>query len=186
MTEELSLGDRLRAIDESVFRRVAGVHAPVLDSVIPPLSEAASYSLLWIGVAVVLSASGGRRGRRTAVAAMATVEYTSAVANIAMKQAARRRRPHYPVPGSRRLEHPGSTSFPSGHAASAAAFSGVVGRASPSCGCPSTRWPGRSRSPVCTQACTTPATCSRVGCWASRSLPCRWSRAGRVATTYGS
>jgi undecaprenyl-diphosphatase len=131
VTEESSLGERLHAIDTVVFKRVAAAHAPVLDRIIPPLSEAASYSRLWIGIAVAVAAVGGRRGRRTAVAAMATVGVTSAVANLAMKQAARRPRPDHEVPASRRLEHPGSTSFPSGHAASAAAFSGVVGREIP-------------------------------------------------------
>jgi membrane-associated phospholipid phosphatase len=131
VTDDFSLGNRLHAIDASLFQRVSGVHAPALDRVIPPLSEAASYSRLWIGVAVVLAVSGGRCGRRTAAAAMAAVGVTSAVANIAMKQAARRPRPVHPVPVSRRLEHPASTSFPSGHAASAAAFSGVVGREIP-------------------------------------------------------
>ena len=35
------------------------------------------------------------------------------------------------VPEARRLSQPGSSSFPSGHTASAAAFSGVVGRQLP-------------------------------------------------------
>jgi len=131
VTNELSLGARMRAIDTAVFERVASVHAPLLDRVVPSLSEAASYSRLWIGVAVAIAAVGGRRGRRVAVAAMATVGVTSAVANLAMKQAARRPRPDLEVPAPRRLEHPRSTSFPSGHAASAAAFSGVVGREIP-------------------------------------------------------
>jgi undecaprenyl-diphosphatase len=96
----------LHAIDAAVFRRVAGVHAPVLDRVIPSISEAASYSRLWIGASVAVAALGGRRGRRIAIAAMATVGVTSAVANVAMKQAARRPRPDHQVPASRRLDHP--------------------------------------------------------------------------------
>ena len=107
MTEDLSLGDRLHATDASVFRFVAGVHAPVLDRVIPPLSEAASYSLLWIAVAVVLAASGGRRGRRTAIAAITTVGVTSAVTNIAMKRAARQAPARLPGAGIASTRAPG-------------------------------------------------------------------------------
>jgi undecaprenyl-diphosphatase len=58
---------------------------------------------------------------------MSAVAATSAIANIAMKRTWRRRRPDSPVPEDRRLAQPRSSSFPSGHAASAAAFSGVIG-----------------------------------------------------------
>ncbi|MEN8041907.1 MAG: phosphatase PAP2 family protein, partial [Actinomycetota bacterium] len=99
----------------------------ILDATLPPLSEAASYSRLWMGVAALIAALGGSRGRRGAVAGMAAIGATSAVANIAVKGVANRRRPTSEVPESRRLVHPESTSFPSGHTASAAAFSGVIG-----------------------------------------------------------
>jgi undecaprenyl-diphosphatase len=59
------------------------------------------------------------------------VAATSAIANVAMKLTVRRRRPDRVVPEGRRLKQPGSSSFPSGHAASAAAFSGVIGREVP-------------------------------------------------------
>ena len=62
---------------------------------------------------------------------MTAVAATSAVANVAVKLTVRRRRPVLAVPEDRRLAHPGSSSFPSGHAASAAAFSGVIGREIP-------------------------------------------------------
>jgi undecaprenyl-diphosphatase len=62
---------------------------------------------------------------------MAAVAATSAIANVAVKLTVRRRRPDRAVPEGRRLKQPGSSSFPSGHAASAAAFSGVIGREIP-------------------------------------------------------
>lgn len=77
-------------------------------------------------IAAGLAVGGGRRGRHAAVLGMAAIGLTSAAANLLIKGVARRRRPDSPVPESRRLEHPDSTSFPSGHTASAAAFSGVL------------------------------------------------------------
>ncbi len=121
---------RLHALDVSVFERVAAFHAPVLDRGLPPLSEAASYSRLWIAISLVLIA-GGRRGRRGAIAALGAIAMTSAIANLAMKLTVRRARPVSAVPEARWLPQPASSSFPSGHSASAAAFSGVIGREIP-------------------------------------------------------
>jgi undecaprenyl-diphosphatase len=127
LVRDASIRERLHALDVSVFDRVAGFRAPALDRVLPPLSEAASYARLWIAISLLLAARGGGQRRRTVIAAMAAVAATSAVANIAMKLTVRRRRPDRDVPEMRRLKQPGSSSFPSGHAASAAAFSGVIG-----------------------------------------------------------
>ena len=93
----------------------------------PPLSEAASYSRIWMGVTALLVLLGERRGRRTAIEALVAVGITSALANLAIKGIAKRQRPVGEVPDARRLRQPDSSSFPSGHTASAAAFSGVVG-----------------------------------------------------------
>jgi undecaprenyl-diphosphatase len=117
----------LRELDVEVFRLVAGMHSPVLDRVMPPLSQAASYSRLWMGVSALLWATGGTRGRRTALMGLTAIAGTSLLANAIVKPVFSRRRPTVEVPAERRLEQPASTSFPSGHSASAAAFSGVVG-----------------------------------------------------------
>ena len=93
----------------------------------PRLSLAASYSRLWIAIAALISVFYGRTGRRAAAEGMIAIAVTSAVANLAVKPLVRRRRPRGSVPEERRLKHPGSTSFPSGHSASAAAFAGAVG-----------------------------------------------------------
>jgi len=127
MTNRSTLLWRLHDIDERIHQRVADMHAPILDSALPPLSEAASYSRLWLAIAASIGVLGGRRGRRSAAAALAATGVTSFLANIVAKELANRRRPGVEVPAGRRLEHPTSTSFPSGHAASAAAFSGVIG-----------------------------------------------------------
>ncbi len=121
----------LHELDESVFRQIADWKSPILDRTLPDLSETASYSRIWIVASLGLAAFGGPKGRRSAVLGMAAIGATSALTNIALKGVAKRRRPVSEVPEARRLVHPESTSFPSGHTASAAAFSGVVGQEIP-------------------------------------------------------
>jgi undecaprenyl-diphosphatase len=78
----------------------------------------------------VLAVSGGRPGRRAAVQGLASVAASSAVVNLGVKQVARRRRPDREaafVPVDRHVRMPTSTSFPSGHSASAFAFAAGVG-----------------------------------------------------------
>jgi membrane-associated phospholipid phosphatase len=119
--------ERLRSLDEAVSEWVADWHAPWLDRQLRWLSLAASYSRLWMAIAALIALFCGPRGRRAAAEGMIAIGVTSAVANLAVKPLVRRRRPQASVPEDRRLKHPGSTSFPSGHSASAAAFSGAVG-----------------------------------------------------------
>jgi undecaprenyl-diphosphatase len=119
--------EELVEADIALFRAVAGYHSPTLDRILPVLSEAASYSRLWIGFASLLAAVGGDRGRGAAAEAMTAVGLTSAAANLAAKNLVPRPRPQSAVPEKRRLEQPESSSFPSGHTASAAAFSSVIG-----------------------------------------------------------
>lgn len=92
--------------------------------VLPALSRSANHSGLWMGAAAGLAATGGRTGRRAAARGMLTLATTSAIVNLPAKLLARRARPVIDVvPEVRRLARlPASTSFPSGHAASAAAF----------------------------------------------------------------
>jgi undecaprenyl-diphosphatase len=115
----------------ATFKRLTGWQTPVLDATLPVLSHTANYSRIWLTVAAVLGAVGGRRQRRAAVEGVVAVASTSAVADVAVKTFASRTRPTISVPEARRLSQPGSSSFPSGHTASAAAFSGVVGRQLP-------------------------------------------------------
>jgi undecaprenyl-diphosphatase len=103
---------------------VAGTTSSVLDDVLPRLSVAANYGRLWMGVAAVLALTGRRDARRAAVRALVGLGVASATANIVAKGMSRRARPHHGVvPVVRRLRRaPVTTSFPSGHSASAAAF----------------------------------------------------------------
>lgn len=123
-----SAADLLLQADERIFVELAEMESPILDETLPPLSEIASHSVLWVAISALVATFGGRKGRRTAIAGLVAVGATSALANIVFKGLTRRERPQVTVPEDRRLPHPSSSSFPSGHTASAAAFSGVVGR----------------------------------------------------------
>ena len=118
-------------LDKGVFDAVARWHSPLLDHTMPELSIVASQSRLWMGVAVLFSVFGGRKGRHTAAEGMVAIGVNSFFANVVFKHLTRRKRPTDPVPEARRLVQPKSSSFPSGHTASAAAFAGIVGRAYP-------------------------------------------------------
>lgn len=131
MSEDPSVLQTLKMYDRSVFDTVAEWNSPILDRTMPELSIAASQSRLWIGIAVVFAIFGGKRGRRTAVEGMVAIGINSFMANVVFKGLVRRRRPTDAVPEARRLKKPDSSSFPSGHTASAAAFSGSVDSAYP-------------------------------------------------------
>jgi undecaprenyl-diphosphatase len=111
-------------VDRAIMARIAAIQSPVLDEVMPRLSRAANHSVLWLGVAASLALTGSRRARRAAGRGLASVAVASAVSNVAGKGLTGRARPSAEVPQARRLTHgqPRTTSFPSGHAASAAAF----------------------------------------------------------------
>lgn len=120
-----------REVDDRVFDAVASWQSPLLDRTMPELSIVATKSRLWMAIAALLAIFGGAKGRRTAIEGMVAVGVNSFVVNIPLKSAVRRKRPTDEVPEERRLAKPESYSFPSGHTASAAAFSGIVGRAYP-------------------------------------------------------
>jgi diacylglycerol kinase family enzyme/membrane-associated phospholipid phosphatase len=119
---------RIPALDSELFGRVARTHTPALDWIIPTLSRAANNSRLWLGIAVPLAAFGGRRGKRGALRGVSSIAVTSLLVNQGVKRVVRRPRPSLRrVPAVRRLAvQPLTTSFPSGHAASAGAFSAGV------------------------------------------------------------
>jgi undecaprenyl-diphosphatase len=114
---------RIAAADRAVMARLAATESPALDRVMPALSQAANHSVLWIGAGAALAATGRAPARRAAVRGLASVALASAASNVIGKGLTGRARPSAPVPPARRLAHGvRTTSFPSGHAASAAAF----------------------------------------------------------------
>jgi len=129
----------LAAVDKAVYRAVAATPTPTLDGPLRTFTSAADHSKLWIATAAVLFAVGGRRGRRAALTGVAAIAGTSAIVNLPMKLAGRRRRPDADaagVPPARRVEMPTSASFPSGHSASAAAFASSASQVVPALGLP--------------------------------------------------
>ncbi|MFD3580427.1 bifunctional phosphatase PAP2/diacylglycerol kinase family protein [Streptomyces sp. NPDC058644] len=123
----------MSAVDRSVFERVATRSWPGAEPVLPRLSTSANHGLLWFGIAAGIWAFGGVRSRRAAVRGAASLALASATVNTLGKSAVRRERPVLDaVPVIRHLPHqPITTSFPSGHAASAAAFTAGVALESP-------------------------------------------------------
>jgi undecaprenyl-diphosphatase len=122
-------------LDCELFAWVAAGHTPWLDRTLPRLSRSANHSGLWIGIAGCLWARGRRRD---AVRGLASIAVTSLVVNEGLKRVVRRPRPSLRgVPVVRRVRvAPLTTSFPSGHAASAAAFATGVAVELPRAGVP--------------------------------------------------
>jgi membrane-associated phospholipid phosphatase len=121
--------EEIRNLDVALYAAVAATPTPALDHYFRTLSRAADHSKLWIGAAGALAAAGGRRGQRAAVNGVASIAVTSAAVNLLLKPLSRRRRPDrrtHSVPVARQVVMPESTSFPSGHAASAFAFATAV------------------------------------------------------------
>ncbi|MEV5608709.1 phosphatase PAP2 family protein [Streptomyces sp. NPDC052225] len=119
-----SLRGRLAAADLRVFEFAAGSHWPGAERILPKLSRAANHGVLWFAVGGALALSGSPKARRAAVRGIASLAVASATINTLGKRSVRRKRPVLdPVPLVRRLKRqPFTTSFPSGHSASAAAF----------------------------------------------------------------
>jgi undecaprenyl-diphosphatase len=120
----------LGRLDEAVYRAIATTETPELDDPLRRLSNAANRSGLWIGIAVGLGLLGGPKGRRAALAGLASIGAASAVVNLGLKSLNRRARPDRAGAGvneDRHVSMPGSTSFPSGHSASGFAFATTVG-----------------------------------------------------------
>jgi undecaprenyl-diphosphatase len=125
-------------IDRVVYAAVAGTSTPSLDHGMRRLSDSANNSRLWFGIAAALALLGPR-GRRAAITGASAIAITSAVVNIGVKTTLVRGRPNRAaaeVAASRHVRMPRSTSFPSGHAASAFAFATAVGDVLPPASAP--------------------------------------------------
>jgi diacylglycerol kinase family enzyme/membrane-associated phospholipid phosphatase len=97
------------------------------------LGRAADGGKLWFAIAAALGVSGGRFRRRAALRGLLAAGLASAVANGPVKLAVGRSRPARGrvtarLPG---FPHPTTSSFPSGHAAVAAAFAAGAGQEVP-------------------------------------------------------
>jgi len=100
-----------------------------LDAGLELLGRSADNLKLWLALAAGLGLSGGRFRRRAALRGLFAAGLASAVANGPAKAAVRRRRP--PVTRLPWRQEPGTSSFPSGHAAAAFGFAAGAGQEVP-------------------------------------------------------
>jgi membrane-associated phospholipid phosphatase len=131
--------DDARRLDVAVYAAIASTPTPALDRGMRRLSRAADHSKLSLASAALLALAGGSRGRRAAVMGLASVAVASAVVNVVIKPLGMRRRPDRvaeSVPLARQVRMPSSSSFPSGHSASAFAFATGVGYTLPQVAAP--------------------------------------------------
>ncbi|TXS48655.1 phosphatase PAP2 family protein [Streptomyces sp. uw30] len=131
-----ALRDRFLSLDSRLFEFAADQHWPYAERILPRLSRSANHGLLWFATGAVIAASSTPRARRAAVRGLASLSLASLTINTLGKRSVRRPRPVLdPVPLVRQLKRqPITTSFPSGHAASAAAFATGVALESPAWG----------------------------------------------------
>jgi diacylglycerol kinase family enzyme/membrane-associated phospholipid phosphatase len=127
----------ISAVDRAAVQRIAETDSRLIDVVMPRLSRLADHGLLWIAVAAGLRATGDRWAHRAAWRGLGGLAAASVVANVLGKSLADRDRPHAQIPRARQLpQAPRTTSFPSGHAANAAAFATGVALEKPSLAAP--------------------------------------------------
>ncbi|MFD4628837.1 bifunctional phosphatase PAP2/diacylglycerol kinase family protein [Streptomyces sp. NPDC058284] len=115
---------RLVSVDSRLFDAVAKRHWPGADRLLPRLSQSANHGVLWFAAAAGITATRTPRARRAAVRGVASLALASATINTLGKRSVRRARPLLDaVPLIRQLKRqPITSSFPSGHSASAVAF----------------------------------------------------------------
>ncbi len=141
----MPLLQRASRLDQRAFDAVAAARLPGFEYVLPRLSRLADHSVLWFGVAGGLAVTRQPRLRRAAMRGVFALGLASPIANLAGKQMFRRGRPLIEltglptsigrgtlIPSARvRWRLPTSPSFPSGHSAAAAAFTGALAMEAP-------------------------------------------------------
>lgn len=129
----------LEELDVAVYEAIEGTPTPTIDATLRRVSNAANHAKLYMGIAAVLFAFGGAKGRRAAVTGLAAVGVNSFVVNVPMKLLGNRPRPdrgRVRVAEARHTKMPESASFPSGHSASGFAFAAGAAEAVPQLGVP--------------------------------------------------
>jgi undecaprenyl-diphosphatase len=121
----------LDEFDRRLFERLTDRERRTADRLLKRLSNAANRSLLWLSIAAVLALAGGNRGRRAAARGVVAIAMTSTLVNLPLKYLARRDRPRLRRQRPLLIKLPGSFSFPSGHSASAFAFTTATGLENP-------------------------------------------------------
>jgi membrane-associated phospholipid phosphatase len=125
---------RLGHYDRVLYVAVARIPTSAVDPHLRRLSGFANHSKPWFLLAAGIGLVGGPAGRRAAVRGVLAIGAASLLVNQPMKLLGDRDRPDrtgHEVPEGRWVPMPTSSSFPSGHSASAAAFAVAVGDALP-------------------------------------------------------
>ncbi|WP_037257727.1 bifunctional phosphatase PAP2/diacylglycerol kinase family protein [Kibdelosporangium aridum] len=119
-------------MDKTLVRRSAELPESRVDRALKGLTKSANHGVLWFSVASVLALRKGKT-RRAALRGVVAIGFASFSANLIGKQLFPRRRPAAELlPTYRRLtKRPTSSSFPSGHSASAMAFTTALTMESP-------------------------------------------------------
>jgi membrane-associated phospholipid phosphatase len=126
--------DEMRAIDTALYGAVADRETPALDVAMRGLSRAADHGKLWFATAAALALLGGPRGRLAARRGLVSLGIASCFANLLAKPLSARGRParrEAEELARRHVQMPRSSSFPSGHTASAFAFATGAASARP-------------------------------------------------------
>ncbi len=131
MSEWLS---EAKALDNAIYGAIAATDTPGLDGAMRHLSRTADHGKLWFGTATSLALLGGPGGRLAARKGLVSLGIASGFANLAAKPLTTRRRPARQEAeelARRHVQMPRSSSFPSGHSASAFAFATGAAKAQP-------------------------------------------------------
>jgi YegS/Rv2252/BmrU family lipid kinase len=121
----------LGAVDRRLTPRWTRRQPAPIDQLLAKLSRAADHSVLWLALAAAGAALGGRRGKRAAGHGVLALAFASGMVNGPLKLLIGRRRPAPHRPLRRRLY---TSSFPSGHSASAFALAVAASREMPEAG----------------------------------------------------
>ena len=124
--------NNVNEVDRAISRAISSLPPTPLDTAMKALSGAANHSKLWFALALLLALRKGTT-RKAAVRGVLSIAATSPLANAVLKPLLPRRRPAASeLPAYQTIANPPrSSSFPSGHSASAAAFATAVAMESP-------------------------------------------------------
>ena len=75
----------LVVLDTTVYQAIEATPTPLIDAPLRRLSNSANHAKLYMGIAAVLFAAGGKKGRRAAVTGMAAVGLNSFVVNVPIR-----------------------------------------------------------------------------------------------------
>jgi undecaprenyl-diphosphatase len=117
-------------VDESLFVTIVTSRTPLLDSLMPVVSDLGRSAFIWLAIAAIASVYPTRR--MAAWRLVLAVGLTSLIVNAGFKPLVDRARPFDVLPDVRVIDtRSTSASFPSGHAANAFAGALAAGRLLP-------------------------------------------------------